>query len=130
MPIRKEVMCVRAERSPGSRRHASHPGRGATGLSRDRFKEGVAGLPGHCRDSLLPCLSASQGGLAAPPLTLQNSSPHLTQAVTRTSPKRLTQPGRSLLLPVAPGPPPLECPESAHTPHKPPDTATTAHTLG
>ena len=58
--------------------------------------------PGHYRDSLLPCPSASQGGLAAPPLTLQNSSPHLTQAVTRTSPKHLTQPGRSLLLPVAP----------------------------
>lgn len=80
------------------------------GLSRNHFKEEVAGLPGQYRDSLLPCTSASQGGLAAPPLTLQNSSPHLTQAVTQTSPKHLTQPGRPLLLPVAPGPPPPECP--------------------
>lgn len=100
------------------------------GLSQDHLKEGVVGLPGHYRESLLPWASASQGDLAAPPLTLQNSSPHLTQAITRTSPQTPDSTWKTLFPPVAPGPPPPECPEPAHTPHKPPDTATTAHSLG
>ena len=72
------------------------------GLSQDHLKEAVAGLPGLYRESLLPWASASQGGLAAPPLTLQNSSPHLTQAVTRTSPQTPDSTWKTLLLPVAP----------------------------
>lgn len=73
--------------------------------------------------------SASQGGPAAPPVTLQSPSLPLMRTVTQMPPRTPDSTWGTPGPTVVPGPPPPGRPVPAHPPHTPTARQSRAHTL-